>query len=470
MNNLKDPILGEAPFGVFIKGDKATYRPLRNAFNAAQSAWRSFSETPESLADPEKASANVAAWAVLSDQCQTCLTQTSKDLEIFSWFVAAQMHGPNPLSRCASALQALADLVQTNIEDLHPNPPPEKLTGETEAARAAEVAELRLRPFVQLFGEVEGGGLLNGPMSNMPLIGEISYGKFLLAEKDGSLDQLKAQVAGHIGAEAGALTQKIEALQQMSALLPQLDKQVKAYATKHAHSPPLIGYGTRLVADVLRAAALLLDGVGFAWPGQDSTENSAAEQVDAQDGAQAGQGLAMPSNNSPPRKGLAGFDSAANIANRQDALIAIAQLAKYFRTTEPHSPICLLLDRAVRWGNLNAAELYREILSDGSVGMAQMALMTGLESQGFADNFARRGAGAAGGVVHPKLDNYAAAIPVPLDTAPIAARAPLAVTAPAAAKPVAAVIAAPTAAPPEPPAAQVAANLDPNESVQDFQW
>lgn len=91
--------------------------------------------------------------------------------------------------------------------------------------------------------------------------------------------------------------------------------------------------------------------------------------------------------------------------------MAIAQLAKYFRQSEPHSPICLLLDRAVRWGNLSAAQLYSEILTDGSVGMSQMALMTGLESQGFSDTFGRRGAPPAGGIEHPKLENYAAALP-----------------------------------------------------------
>ena len=39
--------------------------------------------------------------------------------------------------------------------------------------------------------------------------------------------------------------------------------------------------------------------------------------------------------------------------------------------------------------------------------------MTGLESQGFSDNFERKGGVAAGGVEHPQLDNYSAALPKP---------------------------------------------------------
>ena len=108
-----------------------------------------------------------------------------------------------------------------------------------------------------------------------------------------------------------------------------------------------------------------------------------------------------------------GFNPQASVNNRMEALQAVAALATHFRKTEPHSPICLLLDRAVRWGQLDAGALFREILTDGSTGMGQMALMTGLESQGFSDNFGKRGAPTAGAVEHPTLDNYAAAIPVP---------------------------------------------------------
>lgn len=463
MRDLKKSIPGDLPFGIFIKGDKATYRALRNAFNSSQAAWRSFSETPEALVDSEKANANVTAWAGLAEQCETCLTEISKDLEVLSWFVAAQLHGPDPLTRCAQAVKAMTELVETSVDDLQPTPPPEKLRGDTDEARAAEVAELRIRPFVQLFGEVEGGGLLNGPLTNLPLIGEVSYGKFLLAEKDGKMDGLRSTVAAHIGAEAEVLTQKIEALQEMSQILPRLDASMKSYAARHSLSPPLITYGTRLVVDVLRAAQQLVEGLGFPWPGQNGED--AGPEVPADDVVSEQVETSQPKAEKP-RSGLGGFDAAVVVANRQDALMAIAQLARYFRNSEPHSPICLLLDRAVRWGNLNAAELYREILSDGSVGMSQMALMTGLESQGFADNFGRRGAGAAGGVEHPTLDNYAAAVPVP--SAMPASLEPPAVVA-AAPAPVA--VQAAVAQPEEELAViQAEPEVGPEEPIEDFQW
>ena len=75
----------------------------------------------------------------------------------------------------------------------------------------------------------------------------------------------------------------------------------------------------------------------------------------------------------------------------------------------------------MRWGQLDAGALFREILTDGTTGMGQMALMTGLESQGFSDNFGKSSAPSAGGIEHPTLDNYGAAIPVP-DITPMTAQ------------------------------------------------
>ncbi|MDX8355169.1 ImpA family type VI secretion system protein [Cognatiyoonia sp. IB215182] len=459
MNHLEEPIPGDLPFGIYLKGDRATYRGLRNLFNASQAAWRSYSETPESLQNEELEGANTTAWMALSEACEKCLIETSKDLEILSWFVAAQLHGARPLPKTAEAMAVLTNLVEKSVADMQPAPPPEKLKADTDEGRAAEIAELRLRPFIQLFGEVEGSGLLNAPITNLPLLGEVTYGRAISAEKDGAMDPLRAEAAEVIGAQAETFTQLVEALQELEKLIPRLDAAVKTYANAHGQTPPLIGYGTRLVSDVLRVCQLLVEGLGFPWPGEE--EEAAAE---TEDDGEAGADDA-PTGGAPVRKGGGGFSLNADVGNRHEALMAIAQLAKYFRQTEPHSPICLLLDRAVRWGNLSAAELYREILTEGSVGMSQMALMTGLESQGFSDNFGRRGASPAGGVEHPTLDNYAAAVPAPSKTpAPAASPAP--------SQPQAAT-SAPSEAAPEPVAeADPESTTDPEDDLpmEDFKW
>ena len=381
---LNIPIAGDAPFGIYLKDDKATYRTLRNAFNAAQASFRGLSETPESLINRDLQGANAAAWSSLREGCERTLAETSKDLEVICWWVAAMLHGDNPLENTSKALQALADYVGSNLDHLQPILPEMKLKGETSEAQGAEIAELKLRPFVQLFGESDASGLIYMPISNTPLIGEITYGQFVRAQKNTGSAELQAETATLLQAESVLLTSKIESLQASVAAIDVLDKALKAYAQQYQKPQVALTYTRRLVVDMLRALEVLVEGLGFAWPGAEETVETTLDEesgvvVDARISGTGvvGRSVAM------------GFNPQASVNNRMEALQAVATLATHFRKTEPHSPICLLLDRAVRWGQLDAGALFREILTDGTTGMGQMALMTGLESQGFSDNFGK---------------------------------------------------------------------------------
>jgi len=82
------PISEDAPFGSYLKADRALYRALRNRFNAAQTAYRALSETVESLGDRELQLQNREAWQALSEEAEDVLTHKSRDLEVFCWFIA----------------------------------------------------------------------------------------------------------------------------------------------------------------------------------------------------------------------------------------------------------------------------------------------------------------------------------------------------------------------------------------------
>ena len=49
------------------------------------------------------------------------------------------------------------------------------------------------------------------------------------------------------------------------------------------------------------------------------------------------------------------------IANRQDALKRLREIGEYFSRSEPHSPLSLLIARAVRWGDMTFEELVRDL-------------------------------------------------------------------------------------------------------------
>jgi type VI secretion system protein ImpA len=53
-------------------------------------------------------------------------------------------------------------------------------------------------------------------------------------------------------------------------------------------------------------------------------------------------------------------------ADRADALRRLAGVADFFRRTEPHSPVALLIDRAVRWGEMPLESWLQEVVTEGS--------------------------------------------------------------------------------------------------------
>ncbi|MCW5959877.1 MAG: type VI secretion system protein TssA [Pyrinomonadaceae bacterium] len=60
-------------------------------------------------------------------------------------------------------------------------------------------------------------------------------------------------------------------------------------------------------------------------------------------------------------------ETAGAIQGRADALKRLAQLAEFFRKTEPHSPISYLVTRAVKWGNMPLETWLQDVIKDETV-------------------------------------------------------------------------------------------------------
>jgi type VI secretion system protein ImpA len=52
------------------------------------------------------------------------------------------------------------------------------------------------------------------------------------------------------------------------------------------------------------------------------------------------------------------------VASREEAFRQLAEIAGFFRRTEPHSPISYTLDEVVRRGRLPLQELLSELITD----------------------------------------------------------------------------------------------------------
>lgn len=375
MANLSVPVSDDAPSGTYLKEtDKSKYRGLRNAFNAARSAYRSLTETPTTLGNPDLQDANEAAWQVLSEQAKEVLTQDTKDAEIFIWYAGSQVHLPNGLSKTIEALSQLTMVLETNWDTLNPRPSVEKLKAIDETGQTKEIAEGIAKVFFQLIGEVPGTGLLVPPLGDLPVFGEASYNEYMRAEANGTQELFNEEARTYAASAAEELTENLLLLRD---LLETAEACGKVLGEK-AHADGAQGVSFRFLTDhvnsIIGAMRHSLETTLVPWP-LDKLEQPEAEDVTVAEGEDT-----ETSNVGGARVASSFVND--RIASRQDAVSALEALARFFRETEPHSPIYLLLERAARWSRKDLPALYGELLGQDSSEMNRLTFLTGLESAG----------------------------------------------------------------------------------------
>lgn len=74
-------------------------------------------------------------------------------------------------------------------------------------------------------------------------------------------------------------------------------------------------------------------------------------------------GAAMPSQQqTPPSTQLR-----TTPGTRDEAFTMLASVAQFFKTTEPHSPVPYLIERAIKWGNMPLEGWLSDVIKDGNV-------------------------------------------------------------------------------------------------------
>lgn len=378
MADLTAPISSDAPSGTYLKeADKSKYRSLRNAFNASRSAYRSLIETPTTLNDAGLQDANEAAWQVLSEQTEEALTQDTKDAEIFIWHTGSQVHLSNGLSKTTEALSQLAAVLESNWDTLNPRPSVEKLTATDEKGQAKEIAEGIAKVFLQLIGELPGTGLLVPPLGDLPIFGEASYNDYLSAEANGTSELFSEEARTYAASSVEALS---ETLFHLRDLLEAAEACGKVLGEK-AHADGAQGVSFRFLTDhinsMIGAMRHTLETTLVPWP-LDKVEEP---EVEEESGDEGGSKDASASGTGAPKTTSGNFIN-DRISSRQDAVSALEALARFFRETEPHSPIYLLLERAARWSRKDLPSLYGELLGQDSSELNRLTFLTGLESAG----------------------------------------------------------------------------------------
>jgi type VI secretion system protein ImpA len=73
------------------------------------------------------------------------------------------------------------------------------------------------------------------------------------------------------------------------------------------------------------------------------------------------------------------------IRTRADALRRLSEVAQYFQTTEPHSPVAYLVQRAIKWGQMPLDMWLEDVIKDGNV-LGQLRETLGLNTPVDSEN------------------------------------------------------------------------------------
>src|SRR3984893_6333010 len=356
------PISQEAPAGSDLREDyspNSLYFRLRDARAEARAAERA-ADAPRTASHPAPAGGASSVplatrWRTVGELATEALTVHCKDLEIAAWLIEALVRSDGLIGLAAGS-RLMAGLAETFWDELFPHPD-------------EEGGATRVAPIAGLNGVGREGTLIQ-PLRKLVLFERATDGSpFYLYQYEQS-----AQLAGVDNAERRQ--QRLEA-----GVLPFETVENEARAAGGGHFAPLRARAAK-AAEAWQALGQVLDRqAGADAPPtsqirdlleqiQDVTKRFATPEAEASEQATtSGPGEAA----GTARRGPA--PAAGGLTSREDALRALAQIAEFFRRTEPLSPIAYTLQEAVRRSRMTWPELLEEIVPDAT---SRSAILTSL--------------------------------------------------------------------------------------------
>jgi type VI secretion system protein ImpA len=341
------PLEGENP-----AGENLEYDPLYLEMDSLAVA------VPDSEIGDSKIEGHGADWKKLKENCLTLWGKT-RDLRVASYLVIAET-AAGGFKDCGAAFKVLHFLIRDMWETMYPKLDPDDDNDPTERLNIltmlspepgafndpimfiAKIRALRLTPSLPYTlrdylvsineletadGEAVDTNLIMGEMMNIPLA-EIEEQAAVVREIQETLRALCEDASGKL---TGGYSLS------MTSLVREIDRLCKLYTT-------------------------YLDSYGGGAAAETGSETAAEGPAEESEGSGR---------------------SAVNIAsyrpaNRADALLLLRKSAEYFQKSEPNSPIPLLVNRALRFSEMNFVELLEDIVPD--------ALLRGKEILGIKED------------------------------------------------------------------------------------
>ena len=292
----------------------------------------------------------VADWREAQSLAEDVLLRTSKDLQAAVWLGEAAIfrHG---LEGARDGFDLLHGLLEQYWDGLYPRADDGDL--EERAGKLAWFATWGARALQQMM-------LNDDPQAPLTLAGWIdsrdvdNLGRQNAEAYQAALDE------GRINGEAfdarmlatpdGVVRERIDMVQAAREAFARFGATTDARMGRDA--PNLAG-----IDDALKKIQQVYARVGAAkGMGGVAVEQAAGAEV-GQVGGSVGHAAGM---------GAAPDLSAGPLASKEAALASLAQIAAFFRRTEPHSPVAYLLERAVAWANMPLEDWLAEVVRDES--------------------------------------------------------------------------------------------------------
>lgn len=349
LNELLSPIPGEIPGGHDIRQNQSIsspYNQIKDARATARAAERN------SLFDG-KSDMAMENWQKILDLAPVILRDHAKDLEIAAWYTEALIRKQG-FKGLNSGFTLIRHLIEIFWDSLYPMPDEDGL-------------ETRISPLTGLNGE-GAEGVLIPPIRNSVITESHYPGPFTIWQYKQALDiqkisdaDLRDKKTEQIGFSIADIQSTVS--KSSDQFFIDLHNDIHTSIAEYRKIGELLDNhcGTHEgppTSNIINALEDALATVKFLGKSKiPDTISDASSSPAEQSGHDSNQGTTA-SSEATQRLGP--------IRSRDDAFRQLNNIVDFFRKTEPHSPICYSIERAIKWGNMPLNELILELIPDDS--------------------------------------------------------------------------------------------------------
>ncbi len=344
--NLEDllaPVSDDMPAGSDVREDfspTSLYFRLRDARADARAAERAADATPGEVASSE-------GWRSVRTLASEILSKKAKDLEVAAWLTEALVRSDG-LAGLAFGASLIGRLAEQYWDNLFPMPDEDGM-------------ETRVAPVTGLNGE-GGEGTLSQPLQKLPVFKDVNGETVMFFQYLQSAELEAMADSNRVAARIEAGVVPYEAMHNAARAVPPghyilLRRDFEAARGAWREMGEIFDRLAGAAAPPTGRIAEVLNGIGEFVARYAPPERETDAQPLPQEGEGGFGGASAESGPGMPRR----------LANREDALAILSEIAEYFRRTEPQSPLAYTIDEAIRRGRLTWPELIAEVVRDDQV-------------------------------------------------------------------------------------------------------